>query len=173
MSFAIPESWSDEVGKRVTLYAKARDLVPSRPRDARGNPTRRKLGTGCRMLHELHVSDAACERSEVQVGVCDSADTTGLHDAPMTADGDGGSSGGGADEGGGSGGSSSGSGKDHGNNKCSGKAGALAGTGDVNAPLTAAAAALAAAGAGLVAYSARRTELETDTADEVNSDKRR
>ena len=39
--------------------------------------------------------------------------------------------------------------------------------------LTAAAAALAAAGAGLVAYSARRTALETNTANEVNSDKRR
>ena len=89
----------------------------------------------------------------------------------MTADGDGGSSGGGTDEGGGSGGSGSGSGKDHGNNKRSGKAGALAGTGDVNAPFTAAAAALAAAGAGLIAYSARRTALETGTADEVNSDK--
>ena len=37
-------------------------------------------------------------------------------------------------------------------------------------PLTTAAAALAAAGAGLVAYSARRTALENDTADEVNSD---
>ena len=53
------------------------------------------------------------------------------------------------------------------------KAGALAGTGDVNAPLTAAAAALAAAGAGLIAYSARRTALETDTANKVNSDKPR
>lgn|GEM_PF-3987566 len=61
----------------------------------------------------------------------------------------------------------------HGNNKRSGKAGALAGTGDVNAPLTAAAAALAAVGAGLVAYSARRTALEIDTADEVNSDRPR
>lgn len=90
----------------------------------------------------------------------------------MTVDGDGGSSGGGSGTGGSSGGgSSSGSGKDHGNNKRSGKAGALAGTGDVNAPLTAAAAALAAAGAGLVAYSARRTALEKDTANEVNSDK--
>lgn len=125
------------------------------------------------MLHELHVPDAACERSEVQVGVCGSADTIGLHDAPMTADGDGGSSGGGTDKGGGSGGSSSGSGKDHGNNKRSGKAGALAGTGDVNAPLTAAAAALAAAGAGLVAYSVRRTALEIDTANEANSDRPR
>ena len=91
----------------------------------------------------------------------------------MTAGDDGGSSGGGTDEGGGSGGSSSGSGKDHGNNKRPGKAGALAGTGDVNAPFTAAAAVLAAAGAGLVAYSARRAALETDTADEVNSDKPR
>lgn len=90
-----------------------------------------------------------------------------------TDDGGGGSSGGGTDKGDGSGGSSSSSGKDHGNNKRSGKAGALAGTGDVNAPLTAAAAALAAAGAGLVAYSARRTALEKDTANEVNSDRPR
>lgn len=88
----------------------------------------------------------------------------------MTADGDGGSSGGGTDEDGGSGGSSSGSGKDHGNNKRSGKAGALAGTDDVNAPLTVAAAALAAAGAGLVAYSARRTALERSGSDEAASD---
>ena len=44
---------------------------------------------------------------------------------------------------------------------------------DSNAPLTAAAAALAAAGAGLVAYSTRRTALETDTANEVNSDRPR
>lgn len=41
---------------------------------------------------------------------------------------------------------------------------------DSNVPLTAAATALAAAGAGLVAHSARRTALETDTANEVNSD---
>jgi len=44
---------------------------------------------------------------------------------------------------------------------------------DSNAPLTAAAAALAAAGAGLIAYSARRTALEKDTANEVNSDRSR
>ena len=44
---------------------------------------------------------------------------------------------------------------------------------DSNIPLTAAAAALPAAGAGLVAYSARRTALETDTANEVNSDRPR
>jgi len=44
---------------------------------------------------------------------------------------------------------------------------------DSNAPLTAAAAALAAAGAGLVAYSARRTALEIDTANEANSDRPR
>ena len=37
----------------------------------------------------------------------------------------------------------------------------------------AAAAAPAAAGAGLVAYSARRTALETDTANEANSDEPR
>lgn len=172
MSFAIPESWGDEVGKRVTLYAKARDLVALDPVTLEEIRPGANSALGA-VLHELHVPDAACERSEVQVGVCGSADTTGLHDAPMTADGDGGSSGGGTDEGGGSGGSSSGSGKDHGNSKRSGKAGALAGTGDVNAPLTAAAAALAAAGAGLVAYSARRTALEKDTAKEVNSDRPR
>lgn len=44
---------------------------------------------------------------------------------------------------------------------------------DSNIPLTAAAAALAAAGAGLVAYSARRTALEADTANEANSDRPR
>ena len=108
------------MGKRVTLYAKARNLVALDP------VTLEEIRPGANsalsaVLHELHVPDAACERSEVQVGVCDSADTTGLHDAPMTADGDGSSSGGGTDEGGGSGGSSSGSGKDHGNNKRSGK----------------------------------------------------
>lgn len=127
MSFAIPESWSDEVGKRVTLYAKARNLVALDPVTLEEIRPGANSALGA-VLHELHVPDAACERSEVQVGVCDSADATGLHDAPMTADGDGGSSGGGTDEGGGSGGSSSGSGKDHGNNKRSGKAGALAGT---------------------------------------------
>lgn len=161
MSFAIPESWSDEVGKRVTLYAKARNLVALDPVTLEEIRLGANSALGA-VLHELHVPDAACERSEVQVGVCDNADTTGLHDAPMTADGSGGS-----------GGSSSGSGKDHSNNKRSGKAGALAGTGDVNAPLTAAAAALAAAGAGLIAYSARRTALETDSANEVNSDRPR
>lgn len=172
MSFAIPESWSDEVGKRVTLYAKARNLVALDP------VTLEEIRPGANsvlgaVLHELHVPDAACERSEVQVGVCDSADTTGLHDAPMTIDGDGGSSGGGSGGSSSGGGSGSGGGKDHGNNKRSGKAGALAGTGDVNVPLTAAAAALAAAGAGLVAYSARRTAVETDTANEVNLDRPR
>lgn len=161
MSFAIPESWSDEAGKRVTLYAKARNLVALDPVTLEEIRLGANSALGA-VLHELHVPDAACERSEVQVGVCDNADTTGLHDAPMTADGSGGS-----------GGSSSGSGKDHSNNKRSGKAGALAGTGDVNAPLTAAAAALAAAGAGLIAYSARRTALETDSANEVNSDRPR
>ena len=91
----------------------------------------------------------------------------------MTVDGDGGTSGGGSGGSSSGGGSGPGSGKDHGTNKRFGKADALAGTGDVNAPLTAAAAALAAAGAGLVAYSARRTALENDTADEVNSDRPR
>ncbi len=102
MSFAIPESWSDEVGKRVTLYAKARDLVALDPITLEEIRPGANSALGA-VLHELHVSDAACERSEVQVGVCDSADTAGLHDAPMTVDGDGGSSGGGTDEGGGSG----------------------------------------------------------------------
>ena len=127
MSFAIPESWSDEVGKRVTLYAKARNLVALDPVTLEEIRPGANSALGA-VLHELHVPDASCERSEVQVGVCDSADTTELHDAPMTADDDGGSSGGGTDEGGGSGGRSSGSGKDHSNNKRSGKAGALAGT---------------------------------------------
>lgn len=160
------------MGKRVTLYAKARDLVALDPVTLEEIRPGANSALGA-ILHELHVPDAACERSEVQVGVCDSADTTGLHDAPMTTDGDGGSSGGGSDGSSSGGGSGSGSGKNHGNNKRSGKAGALAGTGDSNVPLAAAAAALAAAGAGLVAYSARRTALETDTANEVNSDKPR
>lgn len=160
------------MGKRVTLYAKARNLVALDP------VTLEEIRPGANstlgaVLHELHVPDAACERSEVQVGVCGSADTTGLHDAPMTADGDDGSSGGGSGGSSSGGGSGSGSGKNHGNNKRSGKAGALADTGDANAPLTAAAATLAAAGAGLVAYSARRTALEIDTANEANSDRPR
>lgn len=170
MSFAIPESWSDEVGKRVTLYAKARDLVALDPVSLEEIRPGANSALGA-VLHELHIPDASCERAEVLVGVSSNADTTGLHDAPMTVDGDGGSSGGGSGGSSSGGGSGSGSGKDHGNNKSSGKAGALAGTGDSNIPLTAAAAALAAAGAGLVAYSARRTALETDTADEINSDK--
>ena len=160
------------MGKRVTLYAKARDLVALDPVTLEEIRPGANSALGA-VLHELHVPDAACERSEVQVGVCDNADTTGLHDAPMTVDGDGGSSGGGSGGGSSVGGSGTGGGKDHGNNKRPEKAGALAGTGDANAPLTAAAAALAAAGAGLVAHSARRTALENDTADEVNSDKPR
>lgn len=163
MGFAIPESWSDEVGKRVTLYAKARDLVALDP------VTLEEIRPGANstlgaVLHELHIPDAACERAEALVGVSSNADTAGLHDAPMTVDSDGGSSGDG------SGGSGSGSGKDHGNGKRSGKSGMLAGTGDSNVPLTAAAAALAAAGAGLVAYSARRTALERSGSDEAGTD---
>lgn len=172
MSFAIPESWGDEVGKRVTLYAKARDLVALDPVTLEEIRPGANSALGA-VLHELHISDTACERAEVLVGVSSNADATGLHDAPMTVDGDAGSSGGGSGTGGSSGGSGSGSGKGNDNNKRSGKAGALAGTGDSNIPLTAAAAALAAAGAGLVAYSARRTALENDTADEINSDKPR
>ena len=169
MGFAIPESWSDEVGKRVTLYAKARDLVALDPVTLEEIRPGANSALGA-VLHELHIPDAACERSKVQVGVCDSADTTGLHDAPMTVDGDSGTSGGGSGGSSSGGGSGSGSGKDHGNNKSSGKAGALVGTGDSNIPLTAAAAALAAAGAGLVAYSARRTALERSGSDEAESD---
>ena len=169
MSFAIPESWSDEVGKRVTLYAKARDLVALDPVTLEEIRPGANSALGA-VLHELHIPDAACERAEALVGVSGNADAAGLHDAPMTVDGDGGSSGGGSGTGGSSGGSGSGSGKDHGNNKRSGKAGALAGTGDSNIPLTAAAAALAAAGAGLVAYSARRTALERSDDDESGTD---
>ena len=169
MSFAIPESWSDEVGKRVTLYAKARDLIALDP------VTLEEIRPGANsalggVLHELHIPDAACERTEVLVGVSSNADATGLHDAPMTVDSDGGSSSGGSGTGGSSGGSGSGSGKGHDNNKRSGKSGMLAGTGDSNIPLTAAAAALAAAGAGLVAYSARRTALERSGSDEAGTD---
>ena len=169
MSFAIPESWSDEVGKRVTLYAKARDLVALDPVTLEEIRPGANSALGA-LLHELHIPDASCERAEVLVGVSSNADTTGLHDAPMTVDGDGGSSGGGSGTGGDSGGSGSGSGKGNGNNKRSGKAGALAGTGDSNIPLTAAAAALAAAGAGLVAYSARRTAIERSGSDEAGTD---
>lgn len=172
MSFAIPESWSDEVGKRVTLYAKARDLVALDPVTLEEIRPGANSALGA-VLHELHIPDASCERAEVLVGVSSNADTTGLHDAPMTVDGDGGSSGGGSGTGDSSGGSGPGSGKDRSNGKRSGKAGALAGTGDSNIPLTAAAAALAAAGVGLVAYSARRTALESDTANEANSDRPR
>ena len=169
MSFAIPESWSDEVGKRVTLYAKARDLVALDP------ITLEEIRPGANsalggVLHELHIPDAACERTEVLVGVSSNADATGLHDAPMTVDSDGSSSSGGSGTGGSSGGSGSGSGKGHDNNKRSGKSGMLAGTGDSNIPLTAAAAALAAAGAGLVAYSVRRTALERSGSDEAGTD---
>lgn len=169
MSFAIPESWSDEVGKRVTLYAKARDLVALDPVTLEEIRPGANSALGA-VLHELHIPDGACERAEVLVGVSSNADTTGLHDAPMTADGDGGSSGGGSGTGGSSGGSGSGRGKGHDNNKRTGKAGALAGTGDSNVPLTAAAAALATAGAGLVAYSARRTALERSGSDEADTD---
>ena len=172
MSFAFPESWSDEVGKRVTLYAKARDLVALDPVTLEEIRPGANSALGA-VLHELHIPDGACERAEVLVGVSSNADTTGLHDAPMTADGDDGSSGGGSGTGGSSGGSGSGRGKGHDNNKRTGKAGALAGTGDSNIPLTATAVALAAAGAGLVAYSARRTALESDTANEANSDRPR
>ncbi len=169
MSFAIPESWSDEVGKRVTLYAKARDLVALDPVTLEEIRPGANSALGA-VLHELHIPDGACERAEVLVGVSSDADTTGLHDAPMTVDGDGGSTDGGSGTGGSSGGNGSGSGKGHDNNKRSGKAGALAGTGDSNIPLTAAAAALAAAGAGLIAYSARRTELERSGSDEAGTD---
>lgn len=166
MSFAIPESWSDEVGKRVTLYAKARDLVALDPVTLEEIRPGANSALGA-VLHELHIPDASCERAEALVGVSSNADTARLHDAPMTVDSDGGSSGDG------SGGSGSGSGKDHGNGKRSGKSGMLAGTGDSNIPLTAAAAALAAAGAGLVAYSARRATLERSGSDGAGTDESR
>ena len=166
MSFAIPESWGDEVGKRVTLYAKARDLVALDPVTLEEIRPGANSALGA-VLHELHIPDASCERAEALVGVSSNADTARLHDAPMTVDSDGGSSGDG------SGGSGSGSGKDHGNGKRSGKSGMLAGTGDSNIPLTAAAAALAAAGAGLVAYSARRATLERSGSDGAGTDESR
>ena len=168
MSFAIPESWSDEVGKRVTLYAKARDLVALDP------VTLEEIRPGANsalggVLHELHVPDAKCERSEVQVGVCGNADAAGLHDAPMTVDGDSSSSGG-SGEGGGSGGDSGSGGKsDCGKNGQHGKTGTYASTGDSNASLTAAAATIAAAGAAFAAYSARRVALERGEYDENGS----
>ncbi len=168
MSFAIPESWGDEVGKRVTLYAKARDLVALDP------VTLEEIRPGANsvlgaVLHELHVPDAKCERSEVQVGVCGNADATGLHDAPMTVDGDSGSSGG-SGEGGSSGGSSGSDGKsERGENEQHGKTGTYASTGDSNTSLTAAAATIAAAGTAFAAYSARRVALERGEYDENSS----
>ena len=168
LSFAIPESWGDEVGKRVTLYAKARDLVALDPVTLEEIRPGANSALGA-VLHELHVPDAACERSEVQVGVCDSADTTGLHDAPMTVNGDSGSSGG-FGEGGSSGGGSGSDGEsERGKNEQHGKTGAYASTGDSNAPLTAAATTLAAAGAAFAAYSARRVALERGEYDENGS----
>ena len=168
LNFAIPESWGDEVGKRVTLYAKARDLVALDPVTLEEIRPGANSALGA-VLHELHVPDAACERSEVQVGVCDSADTTGLHDAPMTVNGDSGSSGG-FGEGGSSGGGSGSDGEsERGKNEQHGKTGAYASTGDSNAPLTAAATTLAAAGAAFAAYSARRVALERGEYDENGS----
>ena len=168
MSFAIPESWSDEVGKRVTLYAKARDLVALDPVTLEEIRPGANSALGA-MLHELHVSDAKCERSEAQVGVCGNADATGLHDAPMTVDGDSGSSDG-SGEGGSSGGGSGSDGKsERGENEQHGKTGTYASTGDSNASLTAAAATIAAAGAAFAAYSARRVALERGEYDENGS----
>lgn len=168
MSFAIPESWSDEVGKRVTLYAKARDLVALDPVTLEEIRPGANSALGA-VLHELHVPDAKCERSEAQVGVCGNADATGLHDAPMTVDGDSGSSGG-SGEGGSSGGSSGSDGKsERGENEQHGKTGTYASTGDSNTSLTAAAATIAAAGTAFAAYSARRVALERGEYDENSS----
>ena len=61
MSFAIPESWGDEVGKRVTLYAKARDLVALDPVTLEEIRPGANSALGA-VLHELHIPDAACER---------------------------------------------------------------------------------------------------------------
>lgn len=58
MSFAIPESWSDEVGKRVTLYAKARNLVALDPVTLEEIRPGANSALGA-VLHELHVPDAA------------------------------------------------------------------------------------------------------------------
>ena len=161
MNFAIPESWGDEVGKRVTLYAKARDLVALDPVTLEEIRPGANSALGA-VLHELHIPDAACERSQVQVGVCDSADATGLHDAPMTVSGDGGSDGGGSggDDGGRDGGS-----------KGSGKTVALAGTGDSCGSLAVGAMALVAAGAAFATYSARRVALERSESNDTSSER--
>ena len=168
MSFAIPESWSDEVGKRVTLYAKARDLVALDPVTLEEIRPGANSALGA-MLHELHVPDAKCERSEVQVGVCGNADATGLHDAPMTIDGDSGSSGGSGESGSSGGGCGSDGKNEGGKNEQHGKTGTYASTGDSNESLTAAAATIAAAGAAFAAYSARRVALERGEYDENGS----
>ena len=168
MSFAIPESWSDEVGKRVTLYAKARDLVALDPVTLDGIRPGANSALDA-VLHELHLPDAACERSEVQVGVCGNVDATGLHDAPMAVDGDSGSSGGSGEGGGPSGSGDTDGESERGKNEQHGKTGAYANTGDSNASLTAAAATIAAAGAAFAAYSARRVALERGEYDENGS----
>lgn len=153
VNFAIPQAWDDEVGTRVTLYAKVRDLVALDPVTLQEIRPGANSALGA-VLHELHVPDAACERSQVQVGVSAAADAAGLRDAPLAAEGDGGSGGGAGGDGGRSDGSVRGS------DAQPGKTGALAGTGDSGVPLAAGAVALAAAGAAFAAYSARRTALE-------------
>ena len=169
MSFAIPESWGDEVGKRVTLYAKARDLVALDPVTLEEIRPGANSALGA-VLHELHIPNAACERAEVLVGVSGNADATGLHDAPMTVDGDSGSSGGSGESGSSGGGSGSDGKSEGGKNEQHGKTGTYASTGDSNASLTAAAATIAAAGAAFTAYSARRVALERGEYDENGSD---
>ena len=54
MSFAIPESWGDEVGKRVALYAKARDLVALDPVTLEEIRPGANSALGA-VLHELHI----------------------------------------------------------------------------------------------------------------------
>ena len=62
MSFAIPESRSDEVGKRVTLYATARDLVALEPvslEEIRANIVARDKADMTRAISPLRQADDA------------------------------------------------------------------------------------------------------------------
>ncbi len=140
--FSIPQSWEDSVGKRVNVYAKARDLVALDPM------TLEEISPGANselgaILQEYHIPDEDCKRCDVAIGASQ-ASASGLHDAVMTVSGGDGDSG--------DGGSGSGSGSDAGKG--------LARTGDAGVPLTAGSLVVAAAAAGAAAYSARRSALE-------------
>lgn len=141
LNFSIPQSWESDIGKRVKLYAKIRDLVAIDPvtLDPLRSGTNSELGS---VLHELHIPDEACQRSEAQVGACWRADSSGLCNAPMVAQ---------SDDGGGKG--------------SGGSSDVPANTGDPCGPIAAGAAALAALGAAFAAYSARRTALEREGDD--------